>query len=165
MIERVVSIGLAGAEVHLCLHRVVPSQSMESIEDDTLVTPEALDELLLLLLGAGEKSRVKRLVVSFDDGYADAVAYARSRYERFPTLEWMFFVCPAKTRDRIGFRWDTLDRELEQRQPLAIDLENRRSSLSAMGDEPAHRLATVDELRQLAALPRVTLGNHTNCHF
>jgi hypothetical protein len=156
-------MGLDGAELYLCLHRVGYSSSREVVE--TSITPEKLDALLELLTGGSFVSRAKRIVASFDDGYADAVDYVLSRYERFPTVDWMFFVCPAKTRDRVGFRWDAADPDAEKSMPLSVEQENRRASLKALGDAPSHRLATVEELKRVASLPRVTLGNHTNCHF
>jgi hypothetical protein len=165
MLDRLTLTGVSGAEVHLCLHRVGFPVFKRCPIADTSVMPDELDFLLDTLRSKTRTARPAKIVASFDDGYADAVSYVQSRYERFPDVEWMFFICPRKLRDRSGFRWDAADPAAEQSQPLLIALENQRSTLRGLADVPLHQLATVEQIKRIAALPRVTLGNHTNCHF
>jgi hypothetical protein len=48
--------------------------------------------------------------------------------------------------------------------PFDLAQENSRPELLALGDQDAFRLATVEGLQALQALPNVALGNHTNVH-
>lgn len=161
-LERLIAVAISGQEIHLCLHRVGTRAPATLTYADTLIAPESLDRLLQLLLGG---KRPARVVASFDDGYADAVEYTLSRHSRFPTIDWMFFCCPAKIRDRVGFRWDAAEPSAQMAEPFSVQHENQSKALEGLADAPDSRLATVEELRQVASLPRVALGNHSNCHF
>jgi hypothetical protein len=98
-----------------------------------------------------------------------------ARAPRFPSIEWIFFVCPAKTERRVGFRSDAYERLLHAGSSLAFEQfmlealdperENLRPDLGGLGSDPLTRLATVEECRALARLPNVTLGNHSNAHL
>lgn len=158
-------LSLAGFTVHLCLHRVLFSPRGGSHLRNTEITAVELDRLLTLLGGDAAADTPPAITASFDDGYADAVEYVRTRHSRFPNLNWEFFICPAKTRDRVGFRWDRADTTQVIEEPFSVEQENRRADLSGLADRADCRLATVEQLRELVLLPRVALGNHTNCHF
>jgi hypothetical protein len=164
-IKQMAIFGFAHADVCLCLHRVGPPKSEDRPDVNTSIPAQALDELLELLGARGTVADSPKIVATFDDGYADAVAYVESRHDRFPNIEWVFFICPAKTQGRVGFRWDAADLNYEIQQPYSINQENLRKSLHGVADLPSSQLATVQQLRNLADLPRVILGNHTNSHF
>ncbi len=132
----------------------------------------ALDELIELLLTAGPA----RLSVTFDDGYRDAADYLRSRAPRFPSVEFVNFICPEKAEARAGFRWDLVEESLKRRDPRETALallkapaevtkENSRPELRALIEIDDYALSTVEELEELTALPNVQLGNHTSLHL
>jgi peptidoglycan/xylan/chitin deacetylase (PgdA/CDA1 family) len=174
LLEATLGAALAGLGASLCLHRVGPRrptdwQSGLSIEAATL------DALTELLLRRRPGSAAGWLSLSFDDGYADAVEYVRTRAPRFPSVDFFLFVCPRKLERRAGFRWDLVERLLAAGTPRHEALarlddafstaeENERPELRGLADDPAFALATVEELRDLARLPNVHLGNHTNLH-
>lgn len=165
---------LAGLGASLCLHRVGATRPTDW-QPGLCIAPSTLDELLELLLRARPGASAGWLSLTFDDGYADAAEYVRTRAPRYPAVEFFLFVCPRKTERRVGFRWDLVERALTAGAPKSASLarldepfstaaENERPELKALADEPAFALATVEELRALAALPNVRLGNHTNLH-
>src|ERR1039457_4942658 len=100
------SSALKGAELHLCLHRVGKPDPADTLGADCFIEASTLDDLIRVLRGNGKAPNATRFVVSFDDGYADAVGYVTSRHPSFPDVSWVFFICPAKIRDRTGFDWD-----------------------------------------------------------
>ncbi|MGC4093500.1 MAG: polysaccharide deacetylase family protein [Polyangiaceae bacterium] len=158
---------LKGLNVALCLHRVSYPDVGPKLNDSNIDGAE-LDRLLDMLAEGIEQDESASVVVTFDDGYADAIDYVRKRYARFPRLEWLLFLRPEKTRDRAGFRWD-LEPGSKDSHPAsgAYDIvgENQRAELRALGDDPRYRLATIEDCKDVARLPKVRLGNHTNCHF
>lgn len=159
----------------LCLHRVGEAPEGAFLPQMTM-PEEELDELVELLVGSRRASD-RWLSVTFDDGYADSVEYVASRAERFPEVEFLVFACPEKAERRAGFRWDLVDRDVRRGrkleeawyaymdEPRDVLAENSRAELRALAALPDYRLATLDELRAIARLPNVELGNHTNCHF
>lgn len=148
---------VAGVEIMLCMHHVSRSRT-----DRMTIDERELDHFVEQAL-AHNPSREPWLTLSFDDGYEDAAQYIENRARFFPSVQFLFFVCPEKAETRAGFRWDLpgpvddTDRD--------IQTENERRELRVVGEDPATRLATVDQCRRLDALPNVSLGNHTNCHF
>jgi hypothetical protein len=164
-LKRVLVTCLGTMRVHLCLHRVTSETPGASSLGETIISENELDSLLELLGCDVATSDSPQVTASFDDGYADAVLYVNARHARFPGVAWEFFVCPAKTRDRVGFRWDLDEGRGDDEAPLSIDQENGRKDLRDIADLERCRLATVEQLRSVSTLPRVTLGNHTNCHF
>jgi hypothetical protein len=150
----------------LCLHRVGFEDAPGDQRADTNIAADKLDELIELLLSA--RRDPSWLSVAFDDGYADAARYLRSRASRFPGVEFLFFLCPEKLTTRRGFRWD-LPPGAPARAPFGAPfdpkLEAERSDLVGLGDQPETRLATLDECRVLQSEHGVTLGNHTNQHL
>jgi hypothetical protein len=117
-----------------------------------------------------------QLFFCFDDGYRDAANYVAARAPLHSSVQWLFFVCPEKTENRAGFRWDLYEATAEGQKPgadldsfleadLDIDAENRRPELRRVAESGDFPLATVSECAQLASLRNVSLGNHTNCHF
>ncbi|MDB4997365.1 MAG: hypothetical protein JWM74_4797 [Myxococcaceae bacterium] len=154
-VPRVLGAALGRANVALCLHRVLPSTSQ------LVIDPTNLDALIELVLRAEPHAHDRRLTVTFDDGYADAAAYVRSRHARYPEVKWLLFVCPEKLTKRAGFRWDAPSAD----GPLDIRSENDRPALRGLADNDAFRLMTVAECLKIRELPNVELGNHTNTHF
>ncbi len=152
----------------LCLHQARRDDEPPHPIADNASRESDIDELLDLLTSALSPGRV---VVTFDDGYAAAAEYVRTRAPRHPSMDWLFFVCPEKTEKRIGFRWDVMaeceraGRTLPPPEPFDPVQENRRRDLAEVAEVPEYRLATVDECRALADLPNVSLGNHGNAHL
>ena len=165
---------LAGLGVSLCLHRVSPAPRPTDWQPGLNIPPAQLDALIELLLSfrAGPSGW---LTLSFDDGYLDAAEYVRTRGPRFPSVEFMFFVCPEKLERRAGFRWDLAERALTsgltREAAMALldapprDDENGRADLRALAEAPEFKLATVETVRELAHLPNVVIGNHTDLHL
>lgn len=169
-----VGAALAGLGVSLCLHRVGPTRASDW-QPGLSLEADALDELLELLLTRRPGSSANWLSLSFDDGYQDAADYLRSRAPRFPAVEFFFFVCPRKVELRSGFRWDLVEKRLlggsprEEAlalldEPHSTTSEHQRADLRSLADAAPFKLVNVDELRSLAALPNVRLGNHSNLH-
>jgi len=169
------SAALGGLHVSLCLHRVGPAHPGSTQPEKTIPAGE-LDALVELLLSSRRRATAPWLSVTFDDGYADAAEYIATRAARYPEAEFLFFVCPGKLETGAGFRWDLVEaavrhgRTAEQaaeslRLPLDVESENARADLRGLTREPAYRLATVEEVRELTRAGNVLLGNHTNCHF
>lgn len=147
----------------LCLHRVtlVPAQASA-----LCVEASVLEGLIELLLSARPRAGAGWLTVTFDDGYADAAHWLATRAWRFPEVEFLVFLCPEKIERRAGFRWDLEASSARRADAVAfdVDTENTRPELLGLGDAFAYRLASLSALRELALLPNVTLGNHTNLH-
>jgi hypothetical protein len=124
---------------------------------------DALLELLVLARPPGDW-----LIASFDDGYADAARYVRTRRERFPGIRFMFFVCPHKLSRRRAFRWDLPAGAADADPfgpPLDPEKEALRPDLDGLADQPRSQLVTPDECRELRDAYGVVLGNHSNQHL
>jgi peptidoglycan/xylan/chitin deacetylase (PgdA/CDA1 family) len=152
---------LRGLEVALCLHRVSERRRPGDRQPALTIPPGELDALVELL-AASEPKRSRWLTLTFDDGYADAASYVETRAPRFPSVDWIFFVCPEKTEHQVGFRWDLAHETASLPDPRT---ENRSPELKELGRRLDLALASVEACRRMAALPNVSLGNHTNCHF
>lgn len=149
---------VADLSVSLCLHHV----SRRSRDELTISAPE-LDAFIERASAIDHRGSQPWLTISFDDGYEDAWHYIMTRAPRFPSVEWLLFVCPTKVEQQSGFRWD-LDVD-DDESPRDLVLENQRADLrSAVRLSDAH-LATVEQCRLLQVFDNVHLGNHTNCHF
>jgi hypothetical protein len=148
---------VSGVDISLCMHRVSTTHTNRMTIDE-----HQLDHFVEQAL-AHNSTREPWLTLSFDDGYADAADYIESRAHRFPTVEFLFFVCPEKVETRAGFRWDLPGPEDDTDRD--VEHENERRELRALDLDPTHRLATVEQCRRIIALPNAALGNHTNCHF
>jgi peptidoglycan/xylan/chitin deacetylase (PgdA/CDA1 family) len=168
------SYALTGRRLALCLHRVAEVTPVHATHPELFERPSTLDALIGLLLSTRRGPHQGWLALTFDDGYEDAVRYVASRAREFPGVEFLIFVCPEKAERRAGFRWDLAERALargvprervyqELDAPFALS-ENARPELLALGDLDGYRLATVEALQEVARLPNVTLGNHTNLH-
>jgi len=177
VLSRMVGGVLAGLGVSLCMHRISPKPRATDWQEGLSMAAEELDTLIELLLEGRPGHPSGWLSVTFDDGYLDAAEYIASRSKKYPDVEFIFFVCPQKSEERIGFRWDLIEETIktglprEQARPLMMattnsyDLESSRPELKALSSMPDYELATLDELRALKTLPNVKLGNHTNLHL
>ena len=162
--RRLFGLAVGDARVALCMHRVGVYDG-PSGESHLTCAPETLDAIVDALLRARPDARDRWLAVTFDDGYADAVDYVRTRAPRYPGVEWVLFVCPEKAERQAGFRWDVAGAPAaDAKAPVDLDAENARPELLAAGRAARSRVATVPELHAAASLPNVTLGNHTNTH-
>jgi peptidoglycan/xylan/chitin deacetylase (PgdA/CDA1 family) len=138
------------------------------------IDPSSLDDLVEFLLSTRGRSE-PRLTVSFDDGYEDSARYIQARAKRFPDVEWIFFICPAKIESRVGFRWDLAEQSLlanpdlaaDREMPEGVDVagESRREDLRRVAAMPQYRLADLELCWELQRLRNVALGNHTNSHM
>ena len=167
---------LQGLALSLCLHRVAARPRETDWQPGLSMPAPELDTLIELLLASRPGAAKGWLSVTFDDGYADAAAWLRSRAPRFPDVEFIFFVCPEKAETRAGFRWDLVEEALKAgraheaavsllQAPIAVDQENLRADLRALAGLRDYTLSTVEELRELATIPNVHLGNHTSLHL
>lgn len=173
-VRRLVGQALGGRSLALCMHRVLAERRASDWQPQLTIEPEKLDALIELLLASRTASAKPWLSVTFDDGYADAARYVESRAQRFPTVEWIFFVCPAKTEQAVGFRWDLGERkalanpesnpETTVLSTLDLPSENQRPELRETAQHPDYVLATLEACQTLACQSNVTLGNHTNTH-
>ncbi|MFL5319629.1 MAG: polysaccharide deacetylase family protein [Myxococcaceae bacterium] len=160
---------LSGKRLALCLHRVNTLHRPHDFFPEMSIAPDKLDALIEFLLSA-RKGDGRWLTVSFDDGYLDAAEYIRSRAPRYPELEWIFAICPEKTKEQAGFRWDRAEQLRERGSEVRIsevmeapfELERENSALTQV--DPRFALAPVELCRELAGMPNVALANHTNCH-
>ena len=169
------SAALGDLRAALCLHRVGEPPAGAFLPQMTMPAGQ-VDELVELLLGS-RPGGDRWLSVTFDDGYADAVEYVASRSGRYPEVEFLVFACPEKAERRAGFRWDLVDRDVRggrqleeawiahMERPRDVLTENSRDELRALAALPEYRLAALEDLRGIARMPNVALGNHTNCHF
>jgi hypothetical protein len=163
---------LRNLDLTLYLHRVGASRPYDP-NPGLSVDAAVIDDVIAFLLDALPSTR---LTVSFDDGYADAIAYVESRAQRFSRADYLISICPQKLERRAGFRWDWLETLREQGATVAdydafiyahydVATENDRPELRRLADLPQFRLATVEEVRAVARQPNVRLANHTNCHL
>lgn len=159
-----------------CLHRVHTGERRPGeLQPWLSVSARRLDRLLEVLTRTRPPGHQGLLSLTFDDGYRDAFAYVVTRAPRYPHVEWLYFVCPYKTVQRTGFRWDAY--ELYRRPPswqalsrilmrdLDPETEASRADLRGLADHPSYALANVEECKALALLPNVQLGNHSDSHF
>jgi peptidoglycan/xylan/chitin deacetylase (PgdA/CDA1 family) len=165
----------AGLGVAVCLHRAAGRARAADPAPEMTARPRAIDDFLDLVAPMHARPN-EPLVMSFDDGYADAAEYVATRALRYPAVDWLFFLCPEKTEKQAGYRWDLYARRRREgerigsyraflRDDLAIEHENDRGALRAVAAQPEYRLASLEQCRRLARLPNVTLGNHTDTHF
>lgn len=154
--------------VTLCLHRVADRhRPTDPYPANTFVESELLVLLDLLYHQLGS-----RLVVTFDDGYLDAIEFVASYAGRYPLAEFILFLCPEKLIQKRGYRWDLVELRNQPAAQLAhihtaldIRTENQRSDLQEVYQDPRFALASVARIGQVAQLANVKLGNHSNCHF
>ena len=155
--------------VSLCLHRIAARPRPTDWQEGLSMPAPELDTLIELLLTSRPGPGRDWLRISFDDGYRDAGDYIRTRAPRFPQVQFDFFICPEKTEARAGFRWDLVEQSNLGKTLLAtpadVESENLRPELRALAEHPDYALCTIEELRELAASPNVTLGNHTSLHL
>jgi hypothetical protein len=164
---------LRDLDIALYLHRVAEQHRESDQTRGLTIKGSALDIVLdeLQRLAPGT-----RTTCTFDDGYADAAEYLDSRAPRFPKLYFVYNLCPEKTVNRAGFRWDLHEhKRIHQEnvgnideflyQAADITTENTRAELKLLADAPLFRLATVEEVKALTRHANVSLGNHSNCHF
>jgi peptidoglycan/xylan/chitin deacetylase (PgdA/CDA1 family) len=151
-------LAVADLNVSLCLHHV----SRRSRDQLTICAPE-LDEFVKRASSIEHRGNAPWLTISFDDGYEDAWHYVMTRAPRFPSVEFLLFVCPTKTETQSGFRWD-LEVE-DDDSPHDLVLENQREDLRSVVRLSDAHLATVEQCRRLQVYDNAHLGNHTNCHF
>lgn len=174
-LELSVGAALAGLGVSLCLHRVGETRRPSDWQPGLCIPPSTLDDLLEVLLSRRPGSSANWLSLSFDDGYRDAAEYVRTRAARFPAVEFFFFVCPQKVERRAGFRWDLVEQRLKGGVPRAtalellaephvVEWENARDDLHGLADEPDFAMVDLAEVRALAAMPNVIVGNHSTMH-
>lgn len=168
-LKLVLGSALHGLGVSLCLHRISARPRPSDWQEGLSMPAPELDTLIELLLSSRPGPSRDWLRVSFDDGYCDAGDYLRTRAKRFPQVQFDFFICPEKSEGRAGFRWDLVEQRHRDTALLATpaDLkgENRRPELRALAEHPDFALCTLEELRELASMPNVTLGNHSNLHL
>ena len=156
---------LAGWNLALCLHRVAAKRRARDPQPQLTIEPATLDALIATLVSFRPDASERWLSVTFDDGYEDAARYLLERAPQWPGVEFLFFICPEKTQKRVGFRWDLSERGTPLPDgPVDIAGENERAALQGLADQADFRLAEVGLLEQLARLPNVALGNHTNGH-
>lgn len=174
-LELSVGAALAGLGVSLCLHRVGETRRASDWQPGLCIPPSTLDDLVELLLSRRPGSSANWLSLSFDDGYRDAAEYVRTRAARFPAVEFFFFVCPQKVEGRAGFRWDLVEQRLKGGVPRAtalellaephvVEWENARDDLHGLADERDFAMVDLAEVRALAAMPNVIVGNHSTMH-
>ncbi len=170
VLQRIVGRAVGDLGIAVCLHRVGLDTDDEQLLPWLAHDPREIDELIELFARAPG-----RLTISFDDGYADAYEYVRDRAPRHPDVAWLYMVCPKRTVDRRGFPWDLWVLADNERAPLKfldewaehVDggaLEFDDAAAVGVAEHPSYQLATVEQCRELAALPNVELGNHTDHH-
>jgi hypothetical protein len=176
-----------GESVALCLHRVCRTRPHVSCGNDLTIEESKLDQLIEYLIAARPEfctagPTCPKLFVTFDDGYADAFEYVASRSQKYAGVQWRLFICPTKTTQRVGFRWDLFEWEQLHKKskaksesetarlgtymnaPINPSLENSRSELIELAQQAEFQLATPEQCRSAWALPNTALGNHTNLH-
>ncbi|MCA1826852.1 MAG: hypothetical protein ABR567_19635 [Myxococcales bacterium] len=157
---------LGGRRVALCFHRVSDTRRPGEMVPKLTMPAAQIDALIRFLLDAARRDD-RWLTVSFDDGYRDGAEYVLSRAPRFPSVEWLWFVCPEKTERQAGFRWDLAEVNGDAASivaPLDPALENFRDELRAVAARPEFALADLATCRKIQALPNATLGDHSNVH-
>jgi peptidoglycan/xylan/chitin deacetylase (PgdA/CDA1 family) len=161
---------LGSRSLALCFHRVAAERRASELQPKLTMPAAEIDALISAVLEAC----TGRLTVSFDDGYRDSADYILSRAARYPQVEWIFFVCPQKTEQRAGFRWDLaetrrrlfpgLDPEGLLSAPVDLAGENQRDELRGLLGLDGFALAELELCRTIQRLPNAALGNHTNVH-
>lgn len=172
LLLRLLGVALGRRHLALCLHRVAERRRSTDRLPELTISAARLDELIELLL-ASRPGASGWLTVCFDDGYADAAEYLSSRAARFPQVEWLFMICPAKAEHQVGFRWDLVGQRRAPREEARrllretgqVAEENQRGELRELARRPEFRLAGVERCLELARLPQVALGNHSNSHL
>jgi hypothetical protein len=175
LLEALLRASLRGRRLAICLHRVAESRRPSDPVPPITARPDVLDSLIGRLVRASGAGPFPALTVTFDDGYADAAAYVRSRAPELPQVEWIYFVCPERIEKRIAFPWDEYEVRGKAGGPSPPDWNGTGGGAGRPGPGPAdrpdgiadmreHQLATVEECRELSRLPNVSLGNHTNTH-
>jgi hypothetical protein len=166
---------LRGLSCALCFHRVAPAPRPTDWQPGLTIAADEIDALIELLLSARPGPAGGWLTVTFDDGYRDSLEYIASRAPHFPSVEFIFFICPEKIDRRTGFRWDLVELMLRggvsrdeamrlNDAPVDPATENERDDLRRLAQRPEFELAEVSALRELQRLPNVALGNHSNLH-
>lgn len=154
--------------VALCLHRVAEQhRRTDPYPANTFVEGQLL-ELLDLLYG----QLGSRLIITFDDGYLDAIEFVETHSARYPKAEFILFLCPEKLVSKRGYRWDLVELRDQPKSQLAhihsnldIRTENQRLDLEEVYRDSRFSLASVKRIVQVGRLANVSLGNHSNCHF
>lgn len=176
LLRAALRLGVGRDRLALCLHRAPERRRPGELLPAMALPAATLDRLVEFLVSLRPRDVARWLTISFDDGYEDSARWLLSRASRFPTVEFLFFVCPEKIERRVGYRWDLLEKR--RRQGCAIvspaevigapgdpRWENERPELQGLADEEPFRLAGVEQCRSLQRLPNVDLGNHTNTHL
>ncbi len=170
VLRRIIERSVGDLGVAVCLHRVGLDTDDEQLLPWLAHDPDEIDELIdLFSLAPGH------LTVSFDDGYEDACRYVLDRAPKHPDVNWLYMVCPKRTVDRRGFPWDLWVLADNERAPLTflddweehVDtgaLEYDDAAAVGVAEHPSYLLATVEQCRELATIPNVELGNHTDHH-
>lgn len=170
VLRRIIERSVGDLGVAVCLHRVGLDDDDEQLLPWLAHDPDEIDELIGLFSRAPG-----RLTISFDDGYEDAYRYVVDRAPRHPEVNWLYMVCPKRTVDRRGFPWDLWVLADNERAPLTFldaweghvdggELEYDDDAAVGIAEHPSYLLATVEQCRELDALPNVELGNHTDHH-
>jgi hypothetical protein len=168
--SRLLGRALGDRRVCLCAHRIAARRRATEVVPKLTIAPDVLDGLIECLLEARPSGHW--LTVSFDDGYRDSAEYLLSRAGRYPQIEWLYFVCPEKTEQRIGYRWDLAEVLAAEGERVDLDRwlkegredEHARGALSEIARRPEFELADLSLCREIAALPNAELGNHSNTH-
>jgi Polysaccharide deacetylase len=175
VLRALLRVALGRRHLALVFHRVGEPLA-DSFDPRLTIRPEDSDAVIRFLLAACPRRAERWLSVHFDDGYEDAATYVESRARRFPGVDFIVFVCPEKAEHGAGFRWDLPELSRGACAPperaaavlwaaLDAETENVRDDLRRVGSDLRFRLASVVQLRALAAAPNVSIGCHTNCHF
>ncbi len=169
LIRRLVSRATANFDIALCLHRVEAPGRDDMLMPELAHAPEQIDELLEYFGGHPE-----RLTLTFDDGYDDARQYIQSRASQHPDVSWRFMVCPQKTIERHSFTWDDWMLDGQNGDPMEFIAdwevatragESRAGGVATRAELGPYRLSTIDECLEVAELPNVELGDHTDNHY
>jgi len=175
LLRALLRTSLSRRHVALMFHRV-RSPGPGDINAALCIGEHDLDAAIGFLLASYPRRQDRWLTVTVDDGYADAAAYVESHARRFPTVDFILFVCPEKAERGVGFRWDLAEMYRQAGEPVRRiaevleapqfpDSENSREDLRLVAADPRFRLASVERLRALAGVSNVSIGNHTNSHF
>lgn len=167
-LQRLVARSTNDLGVALCAHRIGHGDADRILLLDSFLPAEKLDQLIDAFALVPS-----RLTITFDDGYEDARQYVEDRAPRHPDVTFLMMLCPEKTVGRRGFAWDQWMVESRGNDPeefvdtwrdeLEAGLRDGRS-VAGLADEEPYALATAEACRDLAELPNVELGNHTDRH-
>lgn len=180
--------GWLGQTLLLAYHNIVPNGeevvgerslhlSQRSFADqlDALTRTHEIVSIESLVDGR-PRSRKPRAVITFDDAYRGAVRAGVSELAK-RGLPGTIFVAPGFVPNG-SFWWDRLAgpqgmvaedvRTTAMKQMRGIDSEIRKRAVDTHVQEnalPVHALAaTLDELKETAAIPGITLGSHSWAH-